>query len=57
MRGKDVTAGCGCQHLRAPELLPCLSVPVQATKETWQGHSRPHAGYWQCQGDKPLRLA
>lgn len=51
-QGKDDTAGCGCQYLRSPELLPCLSLPIQATKTTWQGHSRPHTGCWHCQGGR-----
>lgn len=49
-QGKDDTAGCGCQHLRSPELLPCLSLPSQATKTSWQGHPRPRTGCWHCQG-------
>lgn len=48
-QGKDDTSGCESQHLRSPELLPCLSLPIQATK-TWQGHPRPHTGCWHCQG-------
>lgn len=57
MRGKDDTAGCGCQHLRSPELLPCLSLPIQATK-TWQGHPRPHTlATGTARGAKPLWLA
>lgn len=58
MQGKDAMVGCGSQHLRAPEPLPCLSLPTQATKETWQGHSRPHAGWCHCWGGgEPLTLA